>query len=705
MSIQYENNRFTLENPYFSRTLQVDGDGLRTVSIVHKANNREFVRRPDALEFQVTLNGRLVESYSKAQYHILDGNLTSAEKHLTFEGHVISAGASGSEILELRFLVAEQKTRIRVFYEVYPDLPGASKWLVFDCLGGELHISKVFFEILNACAGQFANAEFYLRQGTIRAAANFASNDDDIVQVHSHDLDKGLFIANAAPGPLRYFMAYPHWPTGISCGYSMSAPDFNRFITQGQSFTTDKAYLLLYAGAQDDPVVRNQMRELIRRDLPACPDHGGVMYCTWFPFLKNINEPLILDLVDRAADLGFHTFVVDDGWFAGNDSWQVDAGKFPHGLEVIARRIRQRHMKFGLWYNIGNDYGAIGTRPQDNAMDHHGQPKVWGFSGELTTRCLASKHRDFLVSKLTQLAKRYSVDYFKLDFSSIVGPYGFIAMGCSAKRHDYHRDASDSVNRQYDAMYQFRQDVKKQFPNLIIDFSFEAFGTERPGIAALRYSELHHASNLNTNKPEYLTALKIRNTIYSYCTMLPPERILCGLPCLQNTHDLEHLLTAFVGAPLVAGDLRKITDDDAKTLTKITRTLNELIERGPLTEFHKLRGDSYIAPDDWDGFVRYTRPRMPHDTSEDQNKLELRGIVCLFRNQSTNASLILRVPGLPPNITFRFTDALTNACLGAFTGDDLHAGVAVNWLDEHDCRAVVFDEAIAQAQIKNTDPK
>ena len=227
-------------------------------------------------------------------------------------------------------------------------------------------------------------------------------------------------------------------------------------------------------------------------------------------------------------------------------------------------------------------------------------------------------------------------------------------------------------------MYDMRQEVKKRFPDLVIDFSFETFGTEAPSIAALRYSELHHASNLTTNLPEVVDARKIRNTIYHYCSVLPAERLLCSLICLQNDRDVEHLLTACVGTPLVAGDLRKITAENAAMIKRVTQALNKLIADGPLTEFYKCRGNALIHATDWDGFVRYCV------------KGDSRGLACLFRNAYEGGAVTLRVPGLPAGANYRFVDCLTYAELGAYSAEALHAGVAVDWLDGFACRAVAF---------------
>ena len=672
--ISVKDHRFRIENDLFLRELLVDADGLRTVSVLNKKNGREYEKHPDETDFLVNLNGQTIASFNNPQVHVLDGNKVEYQKLLAFSDYQIIREESGSEILELCFLCPKVDARVKLYYQIYPDLPGCIKWMKFECLKGELHISRLFFEILNTCPGQFVDAEFYKKQGAVLTSPFFAAcGDEDIIQVHNFKLSEGMFIGNSVPGPLRYYMVYPHWKRGTSCGYSMNSGDFNKYLKANESFTTDKAYIYLYEGSKDDSSHLNGFRELIRRSLPACPDHGGVMYCTWQPFMKNINEELLLDLANRAADLGFSWFVVDDGWFTG-DNWQVDQEKFPNGLEVISERVRANGMKFGLWFNIGTDYGALGSHPEDNALTSHGTRKRFGISSDYTCRCLASKHREFLIEKLSQLAKQYNVDYFKLDFSSILSPYGMTPYGCSATTHKYHHDLSDSIPEQYASMMHCRNELKKRFPNLVIDFSFETFGTEIPSIGALMFSELHHASNMNTLKPEILNARKIRNTLYNYATVLPNERILGSLICLQNGKAAENLLTASVGTPLIAGDLRLLDEDAKAEIKNICQNLNQLIAPGVLSEFHKFKGGNYIEYNEWDGFARYARTGN--------------GIICLFRNEDTCEMVKIAIPNLPEG-SYTLKDMASNERVATLDASELASGIAVKW-QGNDYRALVF---------------
>ncbi|MEM7360516.1 MAG: alpha-galactosidase [Pseudomonadota bacterium] len=78
---------------------------------------------------------------------------------------------------------------------------------------------------------------------------------------------------------------------------------------------------------------------------------------SWEATYFDLNEQVVLDLADKAKGMGLEMLVVDDGWFAGrNDDttslgdWTSDATKFPNGIESVAARVREKGLKFGLWF-------------------------------------------------------------------------------------------------------------------------------------------------------------------------------------------------------------------------------------------------------------------------------------------------------------------------------------------------------------------
>ncbi len=279
--------------------------------------------------------------------------------------------------------------------------------------------------------------------------------------------------------------------------------------------------------------------------------------------------------------------------------------------------------------------------------------------------------------KLIELAEQYSVDYFKLDFSNILSPYGIMAYGCHSHAHEYHKDYSDAVFEQYESMMNMRKAVKESFPNLIIDFSFEVFGTERPSIAALRYSELHHASNMNTLHPELMRADHIRRTFYEYANLLPNERLLGSLICLQNENDIEHLLTAFIGTPLVAGDLTKISTKNALVIKNIVKALNVLVKESPLTEYELLKYKSAGEVEQWDGFARYNKTG--------------RGVICIFRNDYPGSTINISLSDFPDG-EFTLIDMMTRELIKTSSGKELRSGLEIKWQKKLNCRAIVIEK-------------
>lgn len=79
----------------------------------------------------------------------------------------------------------------------------------------------------------------------------------------------------------------------------------------------------------------------------------------WEATFFDFDESRLVDLVERAADLGAELFLLDDGWFgttdprdddtAGLGDWEVDRSKLPSGLEPVIDAALARRMRFGLW--------------------------------------------------------------------------------------------------------------------------------------------------------------------------------------------------------------------------------------------------------------------------------------------------------------------------------------------------------------------
>lgn len=81
-----------------------------------------------------------------------------------------------------------------------------------------------------------------------------------------------------------------------------------------------------------------------------------VLLNSWEATYFDFEEDRLLAIARSARELGVELFVLDDGWFGRRDDdtsslgdWTVDERKLPSGLAVLAQRVCDLGMDFGLW--------------------------------------------------------------------------------------------------------------------------------------------------------------------------------------------------------------------------------------------------------------------------------------------------------------------------------------------------------------------
>ena len=82
-----------------------------------------------------------------------------------------------------------------------------------------------------------------------------------------------------------------------------------------------------------------------------------VLLNSWEGMYFEINEKKMLTLAEEAAELGIELLVMDDGWFKGRNTdttslgdWTEDKEKFPDGLQSLAKKVKQKGIDFGIWF-------------------------------------------------------------------------------------------------------------------------------------------------------------------------------------------------------------------------------------------------------------------------------------------------------------------------------------------------------------------
>ena len=136
-------------------------------------------------------------------------------------------------------------------------------------------------------------------------------------------------------------------------------PVTHRWLLEpGDSFQTPEA-LLAYSneGLNGMSHVYHQIYRHCLNRSPWNLKERPILINNWEATYFNFNEEKILQIAERAAELGIELFVLDDGWFGvRNDDhrslgdWYVNTDKLPGGISGIAKKVNDLGLHFGLWF-------------------------------------------------------------------------------------------------------------------------------------------------------------------------------------------------------------------------------------------------------------------------------------------------------------------------------------------------------------------
>lgn len=604
--IRQDGNRFILENPFLKREIEIGDFGVRTISFRNMKTGGEYLHSP-CREFAFSLDRHYVNSIRSAQYQAVDGTVLRGNDALEFVGS--SQVKIGNDAEELNLTFRALDAEVTVHYRIYPSIAGMRKYLTFRAGQAELLLENlVFDDTLLTPGGVPAECDFFSGNQLAPAPVSFTlEGTEDMICCWNERLQEGVLTATTAPGPMRYLMCYPEW-NNLMNACSMSNAPFAKYLKPGESYDTPASLVAWGSGPVSQGRFCGEMRKLIRAGLSGFRGTEQVMFCTWPGYDLNVSEKLMLELADSAAELGIGCLVLDIGWFPWGEGKEVrgrepDPERFPRGMAAVSKYLHEKGLRFGLWVNIGHDRGDPLPDGRYDALQADGTPKRlgWNYEKAFHTKCFASGYREEILRQTDEIARKYEVDYFKFDASSILSPYGVLPLGCHAKDHEHHRNFADSVPEMFAGFKYLRDELQKRHPDLLIDFSFESFGCERPSIAALEYSDLNHLTNDSGIDPAIHSIRRIRRNFYRHTGALPPERLMHGLVSVREENAAEVLLTSFAGAPLISGDLLKLSDRARARLKKLISAFNGAVENGPLTSFEVVSDNG-----EQDSFRRYS---------------------------------------------------------------------------------------------------
>ena len=254
-------------------------------------------------------------------------------------------------------------------------------------------------------------------------------------------------------------------------------------LAAGHSFTSPEA-LLVYSD-QGLNGMSQVFHQLFRRRLArgywrerARPVLINNWEATYFDFSEN----QLLDLAEKAQQVGVELFVLDDGWFgqrtndrAGLGDWFVNPERLPRGLGSLAERIHGLGMQFGLWFEpemVNKDSQLYRTHPDwllavPDRQPHHGRNQfVLDYSRPEVV--------DEIFERLSAVIEEAQLDYIKWDMNRPLTDVFSAAWPADQQGEIFHRYVL--------GVYDLYERLTSRYPRLLFESCSSGGGRFDPGM-------------------------------------------------------------------------------------------------------------------------------------------------------------------------------------------------------------------------------
>ena len=206
---------------------------------------------------------------------------------------------------------------------------------------------------------------------------------------------------------------------------------------------------------------------------------------TWEAAYFDVDETKVLDLADKAVEVGVDMLVLDDGWFEGRQDdtsslgdWTPDRARFPSGIPALAERVKAKGLKFGIWFEpeMVNPESRLFKDHPDWAL-HVPEREASLGRNQLTLDLSRPDVCDYIFEQLDAVLSCGDVDYVKWDMNRNMTEVGSAFVPSDRQREVPHRYML--------GLYGLLDRITKAYPDIL--FENCASGGNRMDLGMLSY--------------------------------------------------------------------------------------------------------------------------------------------------------------------------------------------------------------------------
>lgn len=293
-----------------------------------------------------------------------------------------------------------------------------------------------------------------------------------------------------------------------------------------------------------------------------------ILINNWEATYFDFNEEKLLDIAEKARNIGVELFVLDDGWFGNRNSiesglgdWYVNTDKLPNGISGLIKKINSLGMQFGLWIEpemVNKDSKLYKEHPEwiigdPNRRVSHGRMQyVLDFSREEVV--------DFIFNQLSLLLSNNNISYIKWDMNRNITEAYSIKLENDRQGELFHRYIL--------GVYKLYEKLVAKFPKVLFESCASGGGRFDPGM--LYYAPQTWTSD-NTDAVERLKIQYGTSTLYPLICM---GNHISDIPNHQTSRSTSIVFrsdVAIFGNLGIELDISKLSEADIKILKEKIR--------------------------------------------------------------------------------------------------------------------------------------
>ncbi len=404
-------------------------------------------------------------------------------------------------------------------------------------------------------------------------------------------------------------------------------------LRPGRSYATPWVYGSHGIGL--DAVARRFHRLLRSRPQHVDPDRP-VTLNVWEAVYFDHSLPRLVELAERAAEVGVERYVLDDGWFgarrndhAGLGDWTVSNDVWPDGLHPLVNKVKDLGMQFGLWFEpeMVNPDSDVARAHPDWIMATGDRWPVESRHQQVINLGIPACYA-YIRDAINALLDEYAIDYIKWDHNRDLVDAGTPPRGVPG------------VHAQTAATYRLIDELKAAHPGLEIESC--SSGGARVDLAILERTDRVWVSDC-------IDPLDRQQMNRWTTQLIPPELMGSHIASGRShttgrMHDLDfRAATAVFGHLGIEWDITRATDTDRALLAAWIAFFKA--ERGLL-----LRGD----------LVRIDHPDpalTAHGVVAADRSRAIYSLAMTGRSEVTGLGPV-RLPGLDPLRRYRIATVL-----------------------------------------------